>query len=250
MVIEGIGSDGKRYFNSWTADSLDAVGDEWAPLAATESTPFLRHNNVTFAPGAEPWTSDFSHGELIRASNDQTLTIDPCNLQFLYQGKGPNAGGDYSQWPWHLGLVTRANPPAGRDGGGGSSGELRAVAADECLDVPNVTTQPGRQSQIWDCWGGDNQQWTLTAAGELTVYSGDSRRCPEAAGSGTGNGTAAIIGACHGGRNRTWRVNAGGTITSAQSGLCLDVSNYSTANGAKVHLWTCHGASNQQWTLG
>ncbi|MBV7699928.1 RICIN domain-containing protein [Streptomyces sp. TRM70350] len=251
MVIEGIGSDGKRYFNSWTADSLDAVGSEWTPLAATESNPFMRHNNVAFAPGVEPWTSDFSHGELIRASNDQTLTIDPCHLQFLYQGKDPNVGGDYSQWPWRLGLVTQTNAPAGCDGGGtgGGSGELRAVAADKCLDVPNVSTQPGTQLQIWDCWGGVNQQWTPTQAGELTVYSGGDRRCLDAAGSGTANGTAATIWTCHGGDNQKWNLNADGTITSAQSGLCLDVSNYATTNGAKVHLWTCHGGSNQQWTL-
>ena len=38
----------------------------------------------------------------------------------------------------------------------------------------------GTQPQIWDCHGGTNQQWTRTTAGELTVYSGDSRRCLDA----------------------------------------------------------------------
>jgi non-reducing end alpha-L-arabinofuranosidase len=59
-----------------------------------------------------------------------------------------------------------------------------------------------------------------------------------------------IIWTCNGQTNQRWNVNANGTITSVQSGLCLDVSAASTANGAKVQLWSCTGAGNQQWRLG
>jgi len=133
--------------------------------------------------------------------------------------------------------------------GGGTTGELRAEAAGKCLDVPGVTTAPGTQLQIWGCWGGANQQWTLTEAGELTVYAGGDRRCLDAYNGGTANGTAAVVWNCNGGANQRWNLNADGTVTSAQSGLCLDVSGYATSDGAKVHLWTCHGGSNQQWNL-
>ncbi|MCZ0207611.1 non-reducing end alpha-L-arabinofuranosidase family hydrolase [Streptomyces sp. UMAF16] len=102
MLVEAIGSDGRRYFRSWTSSDL---AGSWSPLADSESNPFARANNVTFPSGA--WTKDISHGEMIRAGYDQTLTIPACKLQYLYQGMDPNASGDYNSLPWRLGLLTQ-----------------------------------------------------------------------------------------------------------------------------------------------
>ncbi len=109
MLVEALAtkSDWRRYFRAWTADSL---GGTWTPLADTESNAFLRADRVTFEAGQPAWTQDFSHGEMIRDGVDQTLTVDPCRLRFLYQGIDPAASGDYSQLPWRLGLVTQTNP--------------------------------------------------------------------------------------------------------------------------------------------
>jgi alpha-galactosidase len=130
-----------------------------------------------------------------------------------------------------------------------TSGEIHAVGAGKCLDVPGSTTTPGTQADIWSCNGAANQIWTRTS-GQLTVYSGSSQMCLDAYNNQTSPGTKVEIWSCNGGANQQWSLNANGTITGTQSGLCLDVTGASTANGALADLWTCNGQSNQQWSLG
>ncbi|HLL36398.1 MAG TPA: RICIN domain-containing protein, partial [Streptomyces sp.] len=50
-----------------------------------------------------------------------------------------------------------------------SSGTLRGVGSGRCLDVQGAGQANGTYLQIYDCWGGTNQQWTLTDGNQLTV---------------------------------------------------------------------------------
>ncbi|PUA29918.1 MAG: alpha-L-arabinofuranosidase [Cellvibrio sp. 79] len=90
---------GPRMFRSWTSSSLDGP---WTPLADTDANPFAGNNNVEW-PGGK-WANGISHGELVRSGFDERLTVDPCNLEFLYQGEaGP--GPTYNTIPYKLGLL-------------------------------------------------------------------------------------------------------------------------------------------------
>ncbi|MFJ8593418.1 non-reducing end alpha-L-arabinofuranosidase family hydrolase [Streptomyces sp. NPDC093598] len=105
LLQEAIGNtSGRRSFRSFTSTSLTGG---WTPLAATENSPFAGRDNVTFPGGTR--THDISHGELIRAGNDQTLTINGCRLQYVYQGMDPTAGGDHLRLPWRMGLLTQTD---------------------------------------------------------------------------------------------------------------------------------------------
>jgi hypothetical protein len=53
---------------------------------------------------------------------------------------------------------------------------------------------------------------------------------------------------CNGGSNQRWECSPNGTITNAESVLCLDVLNQSTSSGGPVDEYTRNGGANQEWT--
>jgi hypothetical protein len=104
LIVEAIGSNGRRYFTSYTASSLQGT---WSPLAASQTNPFASSADVTFT--GTPWTADISSGEAIRSGYDETDTISPCDLQYLYQGHDPSSTASYNLLPWRIGLLTQTN---------------------------------------------------------------------------------------------------------------------------------------------
>lgn len=100
LLVSAIGTVG-RYYRSWTADRLDG---DWIPLADTEAASFASADNVT---GAD-WAIDgINQGEILRTDPDETMTIDACDLQFVFQGL-TKVGETYGQNEYSLGLLTFA----------------------------------------------------------------------------------------------------------------------------------------------
>jgi hypothetical protein len=131
-----------------------------------------------------------------------------------------------------------------QSGGGGQQGvQIVGGQSGRCVDVPGSSTSNGTQVQLWDCHGGTNQRWSYTASRQWTVYG---NKCLAA--NGTSNGAAVVIGDCNGQVGQQWNVNTNGTITSVQSGLCVDANGAASANGTKIILWSCNGGANQQWS--
>lgn len=102
MITQAYDDKGQGYYRSRTATSL---GGRWTPLADTQDSPFAGTANVTFP--ASPWTRSLSQGELLRDGYDQTLTVAPCHLQYLYHGWAADSGGTSRAG---LGLLTQTGP--------------------------------------------------------------------------------------------------------------------------------------------
>lgn len=101
--------NGRRYYKAYVADRLDG---EWTPLAETAERPFAGWKNIRPAPGVTAWTDNVSHGELVRDGIDQTLTVDPDKLMFVFQGMWDKdkSGKGYGQFQWRIGVLTPVVP--------------------------------------------------------------------------------------------------------------------------------------------
>jgi hypothetical protein len=103
LLVSAIGDIG-RYFRAFTSSRLDGA---WTELADTEDQNFASVNNVT---GADWATDGINHGEMLRDNPDETMTIDTCDMQYLFQGltsEGPSHD-DYNDNEYSLGLLTDA----------------------------------------------------------------------------------------------------------------------------------------------
>ncbi len=105
-----IEENGRRFYKAYLANRLDG---EWTPAADTAEQPFAGWKNIRPGIGVEPWTDNVSHGELVRDGSDETMTVDPANLRFVFQGmwEKDKTGSAYGQFQWRIGLLTSV--PAG-----------------------------------------------------------------------------------------------------------------------------------------
>ncbi len=105
-----IEEDHRRYQKALIADRLDG---EWTVLGNTPETAFASWHNCQPAAGVTAWTTNMSHGELIRSGVDERLEIDPNHWRFLFQGMRDEEkeGQGYGGFPWRLALLQPAETP-------------------------------------------------------------------------------------------------------------------------------------------
>ncbi|HEY4568115.1 MAG TPA: ricin-type beta-trefoil lectin domain protein, partial [Kribbella sp.] len=131
-------------------------------------------------PGQQAEVVDGSNGaQVVSPTTAATLSVPViAGRSYLVQRpSAPTASLPFAQVTGTAAQTSRAlgNATIGLSGGGGTGGSasvLRNVNAGRCLDVPHASQTNGVQTELWDCNGGSNQQWTLTSAGQLQVYGG------------------------------------------------------------------------------
>lgn len=94
MIIEDY-KDG-RYYELWTSSS---AGGSWTQVAEK----WAWRDNLSYK--ADSWTTNVSHGEIIRAGYNQKMEINDINqVDFLIQGT-TNLNVAYQQINWDLGVI-------------------------------------------------------------------------------------------------------------------------------------------------
>jgi hypothetical protein len=120
----------------------------------------------------------------------------------------------------------------------------------KCLDLQNGNTTNGTPVQIWDCVGGQHQQWMSGSDGTIR-YAANQNKCLDLTAGNTADGTKLQIWDCAGptgGSHQHWSLGAGGALMGPD-GKCVDDPYSNTQNGTVFDYWDCNGGHNQQFTF-
>ena len=101
LTIVEAQADARRYYKAYLADRLEGP---WHGLADRRDKPFAAVSNVV---QGKQWTTNISHGELLRTGVDETMEIDPADVRFLFQGASDSEyrASPYGKIPWRLGVL-------------------------------------------------------------------------------------------------------------------------------------------------
>ncbi|MDH6553950.1 poly(3-hydroxybutyrate) depolymerase [Streptomyces sp. SAI-117] len=229
---------------------LHGLRDNVLPIASGRQLrdTFVRANGCTAQNPPEPANGSLTHIITTYSGCRAGYPVVWAAFDGAGHDPGPIDGSTGGGWrTWTSGAVWQFFSQFGSNQPPQPSGSQKIVGqqSGRCVDINNSATANGTQAQLWDCNGGSNQRWIQTAAKQLVVYGNKCLGVGQAA----GNGTAAAIWDCNGQADQQWNVNTDGTITAAQSGLCLDAAGQGTGNGTKLQLWSCSGGANQHWRL-
>lgn len=127
-------------------------------------------------------------------------------------------------------------------------------ASGRCMDIYNFQYQNEAKVQIFDCNGGENQQWQLQGEAIVNPASGkclDINNHDNLSPDQYKDGTKVELYTCNSRPNQKWEFK-NGQLVNGPSGKCLDIYSPEGAldNATPLQLFTCgSGKKNQQWTL-
>jgi len=120
-----------------------------------------------------------------------------------------------------------------------------------CLDAnSNHYTSNGDPIQLWACNSHPEQEWVLTAQGQL--QSAGTNYCLDANSNyWPHDGDNLQLWQCNTHREQLWAFTAQGQLQNRGTNMCLDAnSNHFPSNGDRIQLWGCNTHPEQLWGLG
>jgi Ricin-type beta-trefoil lectin domain/CHAP domain len=120
-----------------------------------------------------------------------------------------------------------------------------------CLDAnSNDYPKNGDNIQLWQCNTHPEQEWTLTASGQ--VKNASTGMCLDANSNDyPKNGDNIQLWQCNTHPEQEWTLTASGQVKNASTGMCLDAnSDGYPYNGDNIQLWQCNTHPEQEWILG
>ena len=123
-----------------------------------------------------------------------------------------------------------------------SFAEFRSLLNNKCLDIAGSNQTDGTNVLMWQCHGGDNQQWIYDPATEQ-FKTRLNNMCL------TVNGSNVQVATCKADdiRQQWYFDKTSKALKSRSNNLCLDIQGGYGEDGGNVIMWDCHGQANQQW---
>jgi len=225
-VTASVYADGlEQFFNGGVIDTGCQGSVDHAVIAVGYGTD----NGVDYFKIRNSWGKSWGEDGYVRlAANGNTACL------FNWQGSYPEISGGPAPGP----------SPA-------PWASLQSTASGLCLDLPDGDTTNGNLLWVWDCYGGEPQQWAFQD--NQLVYLPDTSKCVDLIGGDTTNGNRLAIWDCYGGESQQWGFDSDyGTMYLASSGHDASKCGFSESyQGGIVAIWDCNSDEETQiWTVG
>lgn len=116
-----------------------------------------------------------------------------------------------------------------------------------CIDVPGASKNNSIDITMWDCWGGDNQKFTMDNKRRLVATH--SGKCLDVANQG-GSGSRIVQHDCHDGDNQKWIYDNKERLSPIyNTNICLDIQGNSENNGSRLIVQNCNNENSQKWFI-
>lgn len=116
-----------------------------------------------------------------------------------------------------------------------------------CIDVKNSQLKSGAAVQLWQCMGGQNQQWRV----EGPLFQTNNNMCLDLPNGWAYDGAPLQVWECDGSnKNQHWTQVGSGLHWGGGGNWCVDVTQGAFYNGGRLQLWTCYaGSANQAFNI-